>query len=68
MIIDLVSHTTFVVCVLILYRSEKFFYSEFLPEICREEITEEIIFVFCFDAWPGARTRALRVICQHTTY
>ena len=42
--------------------------SEFLPEISWEEITEEILFEFCFDAWPGIRTRALRLISQHTTY
>ena len=36
--------------------------SEFLPEICWEEIGEEILFVFCFDVWPGIRTRALRLI------
>ena len=41
---------------------------EFLPEICREEITEKIHFLFCFDVWPGARTLALRLISQHTTY
>ena len=41
---------------------------EFLPEICWEEITEEILFVFCFDVWPRARTLALRLISQHTTY
>ena len=26
--------------------------SEFLPEICLEEIAEEILFVFCFNVWP----------------
>ena len=34
-----------------------------MPEICWEEIVEEILFVFCF-----ARTLALRLISQHTTY
>ena len=24
-----------------------------MPEICAEEIAEEILFVFCFDVWPG---------------
>ena len=42
--------------------------SEFLPEICWEEIAAEILFVFCFDVWPGARTLAFRLISQHTTY
>ena len=37
--------------------------SEFLPEIA-----EDILFVFCFDVWSGARTLALRLISQHTTY
>ena len=27
--------------------------SDFLPEICWEEITGEIFFVFCSDVWPG---------------
>ena len=88
-IIDLVSHTTYVVCVNFLYISggayslkstpndrffEKlflailFWHSEFLPEICSEEIAEEILFVFCFDVWPGTRTLAFRLISQHTTY
>ena len=69
-IIDLVSHTTYIVCVNFLYISggayslkstpndrffEKLFmaifylFSEFLPEICWQEIAEEILFVFHFD-------------------
>ena len=31
-------------------------------------IAEEILFVFCFDVWPGARTLAFHLISQHTTY
>ena len=42
--------------------------SKILPEICWEEIAEEILFAFCFEVWPGARTLALRLISQHTTY
>ena len=42
--------------------------SEFLPEICWEEIAEEILFIFRFDVWPGARTLAFHLISQHTTY
>ena len=42
--------------------------SEILPEICWEESAEEILFVFCFDVWPGARILAFRLISQHTTY
>ena len=42
--------------------------SEFLPEICWAEIAEEILSVFCFDVWTGARTLAFRLISQHTTY
>ena len=85
MIIELVSHTTYVVCVLILYISGgtyslkstpndretfhgNFIYSQFLPEICWEEIAAEKLFVFCFDVWPGARTLAFRLISQHTTH
>ena len=36
--------------------------SEFLSEICWPEIAEEILFVFCFDVWPGAQTLVLRLI------
>ena len=32
--------------------------SEFLPEICWEEVAEEIFFVVCFDDWPGIRSLA----------
>ena len=79
-IIDLVSHTTYIVCVLILYISGQVYslkstpngnfnlFSEFLPEICWEEIAEEKLFVFRFDVWPGARSLALHLISQHTTY
>ena len=44
-----------------------FIYSQFLPEICWEEIAEDILPVFCFDVWPEARTLALRLISQHAT-
>ena len=37
-----------------------------LPEICLEVIVEEILYVFGFDVWLGARIRALRLISQHT--
>ena len=78
-IIDLVSHTTYVVCVDFIRKWQdlqfkvdsewqifwetfhgSFFNlrSEFLPEICWKEIAEEILFVFRFDVWPGARTLA----------
>ena len=42
--------------------------SEFLQKICWEEISAEILFVFCFDVWPVARTLAFRLISQHTIY
>ena len=42
--------------------------SEFLPEICWEEIAEEILFVFRFDVWPGTGTLAFRLISQYTIY
>ena len=87
-IIDLVFHTTYVVCVNFInkwrdllfkvdYERQIFWetfhgsfnsLSKFLPEICWEEIAEEILFVFCFDVRPGARILALRLISQHTTY
>ena len=83
-VINLVFHTTYVVCVNFIYkwRALQFkddcerqifwetfhgnFYllSGFLPEICWEEIAEEILFVFCFDVMPGARTLAIRIISQ----
>ena len=74
-VIDLVSHTSYVVCVNFIYNcwertNDRFFeklfravfiYSqEFVPEICwGEKKAEEIIFVFCFNVWPGARTPPL---------
>ena len=33
-----------------------------MPEICGEEIAEELFYVFCFDVCNGARTLALRLI------
>ena len=39
--------------------------SEFLSESCWKEIAEELLLVFWFDVWPGARTLALRLISQH---
>ena len=43
-------------------------FTEFSPEICWEEIVEEISFfhIFRCDAWPGIQTRALRVISQYS--
>ena len=64
-IIGRVSHNTYVVCVR--FRTTDFLrnfswqfntFSEFLPEICWEEIAEKMLFVFCFDVWYGARTLA----------
>ena len=34
------------------FHSKFYLLSEFLPEICWEEIAEKILFVFCFDVWP----------------
>ena len=87
-IIDLVSHSAYVVCVNFIHKwrdlqfnvdSERqifwetfhgnfYLLSEFFPEICWEEIAEEILFVFRFDVWPGTRTLAFRLISQHITY
>ena len=86
--IELVSHTTYVVCDNFTHKwrdlqfkvdSERrifwetfhgnfYFHSELLPDICWEEIAEEIHFVFCFDVWLGVRTLAFCLISQHTTY
>ena len=51
-----------------LFHGNFYLLSEFLPEICWEEVAEEIFFVFRFDVWPGTRTLAFRLISQHTTY
>ena len=79
-VIDQVSYTTYVVCVNFIhkwffeidflrdYSWQFYLLSEFLTEICWEEIREEIVFVFCFDVWPGVRTLALRLISWRTTY
>ena len=72
-IIDIVSHTTYVVRVNSIHKwrnlqflrnfSWQFYlFSEFLPEIAWEEIAKEMLFVFCFDVWPGARTLAFRLL------
>ena len=62
-IIDLVSHTTHVVCVSFMH-----LLSEFLPEICWEEIVEKTLLVFCFDVWSEVRILILRSLSQHTSY
>ena len=76
-IIDLVSNTTYVVYVNFIHKWRElqfhgnfYLFSEFLPEIGWEEGNRRrnTFFVFCFDVWPGARTLALRLISQHTTY
>ena len=75
-IIDLASHTTYVVCVNFIHkwRALQFnvdsqrqifwetFHGNFIysQSLCWEDIAEEILFVFCFDVWPGARTLSLR--------
>ena len=83
-IIDLASHATYVVCVNFInkrwdlqFKVDRVFsnfswqfylLSELLSDLCREEIGEKILFVFCYDVWPGARTLAIHLISQHTTY
>ena len=64
-IIDLGSHTTYIVYVNFIHKWRErqiflrnfswqfYLLSELLPEICWEEIAEEIFFVFCFDVWLG---------------
>ena len=82
-IIDLVSHTSYVVCVNFLHkwRDLQFkidsgrqifwetFHGDFIysQSFCWEGIAEEILFEFYFDVWPWLRTLALRLISQHTT-
>ena len=39
--------------------------SEFLPEICWEEV---FFYILRFDVWPGVWTQALCLISQHITY
>ena len=34
----------------------------------RIKVAEEILFVFCSDVWPGARTLDFRLINQHSTF
>ena len=60
-IIDIVSYTTFVVCVNLIHKWQDLWFKEFLPEICWEEIAEGIFFVFCFVVWPGTRTLSYRL-------
>ena len=78
-IMDLVSHTTYVVCFNFVHKcpNDRFFekvwwqfylLSDFLLEICWEEIAEEILFVFRFNVRLGTRTLGFRLISQHTTY
>ena len=87
-VIDLFSHTTYIVCVNFIHKwrdlqfkinsdwqifwetfsSQFYLLSVFLPEICWEDIAEQILFVFCFDVLPGARTLDLSLISQYTTY
>ena len=75
-ILDLVSLTTYVACVYWLrttdflrnFSWQFYLLSEFFLEIYWDVIAKEILFVFCFDVWPGARTVALRLISQHTIY
>ena len=57
-IIDLASHTTYVVCVHFMHkwRDLQFkvhFERHIFARICWEEIAEGLLFVFCFDVWPG---------------
>ena len=83
--IDLVSHTTNVVCVNFIHkwRALQFKVNKFLEKlfiaisiysqsICQKSagrnIAKEILFILCFDVWPGALTLVFRLISQHTTY
>ena len=87
-IIDLVSHTAYVMCVHFIHKwrdlqfivdsERKFFeklfmaifiYSQsFCQKSAERKSPKKYLLYFCFDVWPGARTLALRLISQHTTY
>ena len=41
------------------FSSQFYLLSEVLAVICWEQISEKILFVLCFDVWPGARTHYL---------
>ena len=74
-IIDLVSHTTYVVCVNFLYISGGT-YSRLRTTDLRNfswqfYLLSEFLPEICrnrFDVWPGTRTLAFRLISQHNTY
>ena len=86
---DLVSHTTYVVCVNFIHEwrdlqfkvdSERQIFEKlfmailftlrvFARNLLRGSRRRNIFFsYFIFDVWPGIRTRALRIVSQHTTY
>ena len=79
-IIDLVSHTSYVVCVNFIYkwRERQIFKKLFMTALIALRVfarnllrgirRKNTFFVFCFDIWPWARTLALRLISQHTTH
>ena len=58
---DLVSHTTYVVCV-------HFIHEWPYLQKSAEDVDEEIFSYFSFNVWPGIWTRALHLISQHTPY
>ena len=80
MIIDLASHTTYVLCVNFMHKwqdlqfkvdSERLVFWEAFPWqflLYSQSYCQKILYVFCFDVWPGIWTLALRLISQHTTY
>ena len=41
--------------------------SEFFQKTAERKSPKKYFFIFRFDGWPGIRTRALRLIIQHTT-
>ena len=46
-----------------------YLFSEFCQKSAeRKSPKKYFFFIFRFDVWPGARTLALRLISQHTTY
>ena len=45
-----------------------FFMAGFCEKSAEMQSPKKYFFMFCFDAWPGIRTRALCLISQLTTY
>ena len=86
-VINLVSHTTYVVCVNFIYKwrdlqfkvdselqifwetcNDNFIYTQSSCKKSAERKSIKKYFLYFFYVWPRARTPAIRLISQHTTY